>query len=157
MGLLLGNGDLGASVWADGETLVFTLGKNDVWDRRYNTSHDRPIVTYDQLIEQVTKGTWDFGNYYCSQPVEFNFSPTPKPVGQVRLSGLGAISNLRLRLADATLTFDTPDGQATAFIERARNVVLIRLPARAAKGMRAEVFRPRETLDWTKPPPNWAS
>jgi hypothetical protein len=154
LGLLLGNGDLGASVWADGETLVFTLGKNDVWDRRHNTSQDRPIVTYDQLIEQVTKGTWDFGNFYCSQPVELNFSPTPKPVGQVRLSGLGAISNLRLRLADATLTFDTPDGKVTAFIERAHNVVFIRLPAEAAKGLRAEVFRPRETLDWAKPPPN---
>ncbi|MBN1341808.1 MAG: hypothetical protein JXQ73_03970 [Phycisphaerae bacterium] len=153
LGLLLGNGDLGASVWADGETLVFTLGKNDVWDRRYNTSHDRPIVTYDQLIERVTNGTWDFGNYYCSQPVEMNFSPTPKPVAQVRLSGLGAISNLRLRLADATLTFDTPRGQATAFIERARNVVSIRLPARAATDLQAEVFRPRETLDWSKPPP----
>lgn len=155
-GLLLGNGDLGASVWADGDTLVFTLGKNDVWDRRHNTSHDRPIVTYDQLIEQVTKGTWDFNNpnnYYCSQPVEWNFSPTPKPVGQVRLSGLGAISNLRLRLADATLTFDTAAGQVTAFIEHARNVVFIRLPAKAAEGLRVEVFRPRETLDWTKPPP----
>jgi hypothetical protein len=79
------------------------------------------------LIERVTKGTWDFKNYYCSQPVELNFSPTPKPVGQVRLSGPGAISNLRLRLADATLAFDTPGGQATAFIERARNVVFIRL------------------------------
>ncbi len=153
-GMLLGNGDLGASVWADGGTLVFALGKNDVWDRRYNTNHDRPIVTYDELIERVTKGTWDFGNYYCSNPVESNFSPTPKPVGQVRLSGLGAISNLRLRLADATLTFDTPDGQAIAFIERDRNILLIRLPARAAKGLQAEVFRPRETLDWTKPPPN---
>lgn len=157
LGLLLGNGDLGASVWADGDTLVFTLGKNDVWDRRYNTSHDRPVVTHDQLIEQMTKGTWDTKdpkNYYCSQPVEFNFSPTPKPVGQVRLCGLGAISHLRLRLADATLTFDTPQGQATAFLESARNVLLIRLPASAAQGLRAEVFRPRETLDWTQPPPN---
>lgn len=153
-GLLMGNGDLGVSVWADGETLVLTLGKNDVWDRRYNTSHDRPVVTYDQLIEQVSAGTWDFGNYYCSQPVEFNFSPTPKPVGQIRLSGLGGISNLRLRLADATLTFETPNGEVTAFVENARNVVFIRLPARAANGLRAELFRPRETLDWTKPPPN---
>ncbi len=153
LGLLLGNGDLGASVWADGQTLVFTLGKNDVWDRRYNTSHDRPIVTYDQLIERVTKGTWDFGNYYCSQPVEMNFSPTPKPVGQIRLAGLRAISNVRLRLSDATLMFDTPGGQATAFVERTRNVVFIRLPASAAEGLRADVFRPRETLDWSKPPP----
>lgn len=159
-GLLLGNGDLGASVWADGDTLVFTLGKNDVWDRRHNTSHDRPIVTYDQLVEQVTKGTWDFdnpNNYYCSQPVEWNFSPTPTPVGQIRLSGLRAISNLRLRLADATLTFETPAGQVTAFIEHSRNVVFIRLPAKAAEGLRVEVFRPRETLDWTKPPPPPAS
>lgn len=156
LGLLLGNGDLGVSVWADGETLVFTMGKNDVWDRRYNMSHDRPLITYDELIEKVTKGKWNFNdpnNYYCSQPIEFNFSPTPKPVGQVRLSGLGAISNLRLRLADATLTFDTPNGQVTVFVERARNVVSIRLPAKAAKGLRAELFRPRETLDWSKKPP----
>ncbi len=153
LGLLLGNGDLGASVWADGETLVFTLGKNDVWDRRYNTSHDRPTATCDELIQKVTNGTWDFGNYYCSQPIEKNYSPTPKPVGQIRFTGLGAISNLHLRLRDATLTFDTHLGQGIVFIEYERNVVFIRLPAEAAAGLRAEVFRPREKLDWTKPPP----
>ncbi len=157
LGMLLGNGDLGASVWADGDALVFTLGKNDVWDRRYNTTHDRPIVTYDELIEQVVKGKWNFkdpGNYYCSQPVESNYSPTPKPVGQVRLVGLGKISNLRLRLADATLTLDTPNGQVTAFLERSRNVLCLRLPASVGKDLRVEVFRPRETLDWSKPAMN---
>jgi alpha-L-fucosidase 2 len=151
-GLLLGNGDLGASVWADGETLVFTLGKNDVWDRRLNTRHDSPVIACDELIARVSRGEWKFGDVYYSQPVEGNYSPTPKPVGQVRLSGLGPISNLRLRLSDATLTFETPGGQATFFVERNRNLMLIRLPAEAAKDLRVELFRPRETLDWSKPP-----
>jgi hypothetical protein len=150
-GVLLGNGDLGVSVWAEGNTLVFSLGKNDVWDRRMNTSHDKPVVTLDQVIERVTKGEWDFENFYQSQPSAHNFSPTPKPVGQLRLSGLGAISNLHLRLADATLTFDTPAGPVTVFVEHERNLLLVRLPARAAKSMRAELFRPREPLDfWNK-------
>jgi hypothetical protein len=150
-GLLLGNGDLGVSVWAEGTTLVFSLGKNDVWDRRYNTSHDTPVANCDQVIDRVTKGEWDFKNFYHSQPSHHNFSPTPKPVGQVRLSGLGAITRLQLRLNDATLTFDTPAGPVTVFVEHERNLLLVRLPARAAQGMRAELFRPREPLDfWHK-------
>ncbi|MBX7256970.1 MAG: hypothetical protein K1Y02_11465 [Candidatus Hydrogenedentes bacterium] len=160
LGLLLGNGDLGASIWADGETLVFTLGKNDVWDRRFNDTHDRPIITFDELVEQVVSGTWNFSdpnNYYCSQAVEFNFSPTPKPVGQVRLTGLGQISNLHLRLVDATLTFDTPNGKVAVIIERARNVVFIRVPAEAAKKLQVDIYRPRETLDWSQPSPPPAS
>ncbi|MBI5093386.1 MAG: hypothetical protein HZB26_13220 [Candidatus Hydrogenedentes bacterium] len=151
-GLLLGNGDLGVSVWADGDTLVFSLGKNDVWDRRLNTSHDNPIVNLDQVIDRVTKGEWDFKNFYQMQPSAHNFTPTPKPVGQVRVTGLGAISNLCLRLADATLTFDTPAGPVTVFVEHERNVLFVRVPARAAKGMRAELFRPREPLDFWKTP-----
>ena len=151
-GLLLGNGDLGASVWADGETLVFSMGKDDVWDRRLNTRHDQPTMTYDQVIERVTKGDVDFNNFYHSLASEHNFSPTAKPVGQLRLSGLGAISNLHLRLADATLTFDTTAGQVTVFIERERNLLFVRMRARAAEGLRAELFRPREPLDfWIKP------
>jgi hypothetical protein len=151
LGLLLGNGDLGVSVWAEGDTLVFSLGKNDVWDRRFNTSHDKPVVNLDQVIDRVTRGEWDFKNFYHSQPSAHNFSPTPKPVGQLRLSGLGAITNLQLRLDDATLTFDTPAGPATVFVERERNLLLVRLPVRAAEGLRAELFRPREPLDfWNK-------
>lgn len=150
-GLLLGNGDLGVSVWAEGNTLIFSLGKTDVWDRRLNTNHDQPVVNLDQLVDRVTKGEWDFKNFYQSQPSAHNFSPTPKPVGQLRLSGLGAITHLRLRLGDATLTFDTPAGQVTVFVEHERNVLLLRLPARAAEGMRAELFRPGEPLDfWNK-------
>jgi len=149
-GLLLGNGDLGVSLWAEGNTLVFSLGKNDVWDRRLNTSHDQPVVNLDQLIDRVTKGEWNFKDFYQSQPSEHNFSPTPKPVGQLRLTLPGAVTNLHLRLSDATLTFDTPAGQGTVFIEHDRNVLLVRLPARAAEGMRAELFRPPEPLDFWK-------
>lgn len=153
-GLLLGNGDLGVSVWAEGDTLVFSLGKNDVWDRRLNTSHDQPVVNLDQLIDRVTKGDWDFKNFYQSQPSAHNFSPTPKPVGQLRLPGLGAVANLHLRLADATLTLDTPGGKVTVFVEHERNLLLVRLPARAAEGMRVELFRPAEPLDfWNKANP----
>ena len=93
-GLLMGNGDLGVSVWADGDTLVFSIGKNDVWDRRFNTSHDAPVATYSELVGKVGKGEWVFNDYYYSQPVESNFSPMPKQVGQLRLSGLGEISNI---------------------------------------------------------------
>lgn len=150
-GLLLGNGDLGVSVWADGDTLVFSLGKNDVWDRRLNTSHDQPVVNIDQLIERVRKGEWDFKNFYQTQSSAHNFSPTPKPVGQLRLSGLGAIGNLHLRLGDATLMVDTPGGEVAVFVAHERNLLLVRLPARTAEGMRAELFRPPEPLDfWEK-------
>jgi len=140
-GLLLGNGDLGASVWAEGETLIFSLGKNDVWDRRLNTRHDRPVVTFEELLAQVGKGDWNFKDMYHVQPSWLNPFPTPKPVCQLRLSGLGPISNLRLRLADATLEFETHQGRVAVFVEKKRNLLLVRLPAGAATGLRVEIVR----------------
>ena len=138
-GLLLGNGDLGASIWAEGETLILSLGKNDVWDRRLNTSHDRPVATYNELLARVGKGDWNFKDMYHVQPSWLNPFPTPKPVCQLRLSGLGPISNLRLRLVDATLEFETQQGRGVVFVEKKRNLLLVRLPAAAATELQVEM------------------
>ena len=146
-GLLLGNGDLGAAVWAEGETLIFSLGKNDVWDRRLNTSHDRPVATYNELLARVGKGDWNFKDMYHVQPSWLNPFPTPKPVCELRLSGLGPISNLRLRLVDATLEFETQQGRGVVFVEKKRNLLLVRLPAGAAAGLRVEIVRHVDTAN----------
>jgi hypothetical protein len=36
-GMVLGNGDLGAIVYGNPFELKFNLGKNDVWDARFDT------------------------------------------------------------------------------------------------------------------------
>lgn len=54
-GLVIGNGDLAASVQIFSNELKLNLGKNDVWDTRYNTPSktEEVAVTQDELIAYV--------------------------------------------------------------------------------------------------------
>ena len=54
-GLVIGNGDLAASVQIFSNELKLNLGKNDVWDTRYNTPSKTVdvAVTQDELIAYV--------------------------------------------------------------------------------------------------------
>ena len=56
-GFILGNGDLSASVWPQGDAIVVRLGKGDVWDRRIEKSHARPI-SQREYIDGLLKEGW---------------------------------------------------------------------------------------------------
>lgn len=49
-GLILGNGDLGAVMYGNQWELKFTLGKNDVWDARFESDPEADILKHDDLI-----------------------------------------------------------------------------------------------------------
>ena len=58
-GLPLGNGDLGAMVWGDGNPLALTLDKSDLWDLRTNTDFMAdPRFNYAELQRLVAEGRY---------------------------------------------------------------------------------------------------
>ena len=57
-GLLLGNGDLSASVGVVGEKFVVRFGKGDVWDRRLDLTDMPKPVSVREYIDGVLKEGW---------------------------------------------------------------------------------------------------
>lgn len=49
--LIIGNGDLNALVFAEGDDLVIRITKNDVWDARLDSPLDPPLPTLKRLLE----------------------------------------------------------------------------------------------------------
>jgi len=57
-GLLLGNGDLSVSIYQKPGQLVWRFGKNDVWDRRLDTSDDPEPAHIDELVRGIRDEGW---------------------------------------------------------------------------------------------------
>ena len=88
--MLLGNGDLMALVYSEGDDLVLHLSKTDVWDARIDTSADPELPSIDPA-KRTFRG--------ASDPPSWNKHPYPCGVsfGKVRLPGAAA-APLRARL-----------------------------------------------------------
>ena len=52
-GFILGNGDLGAVMYGNPWELKFSLGKNDVWDARFDSDAEADILRHDDLINLI--------------------------------------------------------------------------------------------------------
>ena len=52
-GMVLGNGDLGAIMYGNPFELRFSLGKNDVWDARFDSNAEADILKHDDLIKLI--------------------------------------------------------------------------------------------------------
>ena len=52
-GMVLGNGDLGAIMYGNQFELKFNLGKNDVWDARFDSDAEADILKHDDLIKLI--------------------------------------------------------------------------------------------------------
>ncbi len=54
-GLVIGNGDLGATVNVFSHEFRLTIGKNDVWDARLPYTSEEIAIKHDDLIRYVEK------------------------------------------------------------------------------------------------------
>ncbi len=61
-GLIIGNGDINALLYARDSHIVLSLTKNDVWDARLLTENDPPLPTIKRLKELVADGWPTEGN-----------------------------------------------------------------------------------------------
>ena len=57
-GFILGNGDLGAVLWFEGDRMVLSLDKADVWERRADQSLE-PGMDYRTALQQARDGSFD--------------------------------------------------------------------------------------------------
>ena len=104
-GLLLGNGDLSASVYQTADEIVFRLGKGDVWDRRLSfegvpkPAHIQEFIDgelkegwksnpFDGKGTEATKGTKNEKRMreLCGGKSSESYPyPCPKPTGELRM------------------------------------------------------------------------
>jgi hypothetical protein len=139
-GLVIGNGDLAANVQIYSHELKLNLGKNDVWDTRYNSSSktDEVAVTQDELISHVKEHGVVSGEFLIrpgkkgKMPIYF----APLRVGTIRIAHPGwseikVRSKVKIENGMLEVDYQFPDGilRITAFIHRDKNVLALRCSA----------------------------
>ena len=108
-GLPLANGVLGAMLWNDGDDLVVSIDRTDLWDLREVPEYTGPDYRYDQLAALVEGGAMNEIARLFEAPY-YRPAPTKLPAGRIRLSGRAA-DEARLDHFAAEARFGTePDG-----------------------------------------------
>ncbi|HOF39951.1 MAG TPA: hypothetical protein PLD73_07740 [Candidatus Hydrogenedentes bacterium] len=132
--LILGNGDLNALLFADGDDLVIRITKNDVWDARVDAALNPPLPTLERL-KQLGQGEWPDRNWILPEGYEYTGQdayhahpyPCPRACGVVRIpnAAAGLVSAaLNLRFAEASVITD--DGVTRVLAPAQANVTLVR-------------------------------
>ena len=150
------NEDLEISFWKGPSPFVFSLAKNDVWDRRYFGDAKQPI-TLEEVHRACFEGPLgrqsDLGlpNRPHALYLAYDF-PCPKPVGQLRLRSrdleraewkAGEDSEGRL-VVEATA--GPAKGAFLAWLHRTRNLLVIEGEfAGLTQPITVELFRHRDT------------
>lgn len=121
--LILGNGDINALIYADSNSILMNLTKNDVWDARLETANDPPLPTLD-LIKKLGQSatafplknsnrsyvlpegmSWDTPDSYHAAAY-----PCPRQCARVRITASPAGGEIDLQRAVARVV----TGQSTA-------------------------------------------
>lgn len=138
--LVIGNGDLAANVQIYSHELKLNLGKNDVWDARFDspTTTEDVAITQDELIRYVRENgevSPEF-LYKPKKPGNPNIFYSPRRVGAIRVVHPGwSETNVRSRveIVNGTLEveYEFPAGKLhlTAFVHREKNIVVLRASA----------------------------
>jgi hypothetical protein len=154
-GLLLGNGDLSVSAYQTADSLVWRLGKGDVWDRRLDLSDDPQPARIEEIAHGIAVEGWKCGPY--GGPVEATRGtktpermkelcqgsppsykcrpfPCPKPVGELvmrlppDLQGMTLRQSLRIEEGCLDIACAWPSGvkiQVRCFIPPSPNVLVV--------------------------------
>ena len=119
-GLVLGNGELNAIVYAQGNALHLRLAKNDCWDLRVDTESDPPLTSINPATGEVL-------NYHGAVGSWKKPYPTALPCAELVLgaSDQSAITSATLDLAKAAVTIKTAGETVDARVLAQSNVVLI--------------------------------
>ena len=147
------NGELKVSLWGPPERLTFSLGKTDVWDRRYFP--EKPL-TLEEIRERCFRDDYaqnPLGKYFESLNA-YDF-PTPKPVGQLILLMPGlegaeqptATTRRGDGVATVPLRSGAAGGQVEALTTMTRNVLAVRGEFAGLSGTpQVRVYRHRDTI-----------
>jgi len=153
--MILGNGDLNALAFAEGNDLVVRITKNDVWDARLDTALDPPSPTLSRLKE-LGAGVWPDRNWILPEgaaaPQADSYHahayPCPRICGVLRIAG-GATPPLmaKLDLERAQLVVHSAQGSLRVYIPATANVVVAERLDGAAMDARLEAVRSDDIPD----------
>lgn len=131
--LPLGNGLLGALIWADGLPLRFSLDRSDLWDLRPVPEWEHPDYHYATMRRWVAAGRIDDLHGLYDRPYTEHPGPTKIPAGRLELRCPAAVAGSRLHLATATAEVTLEEGgRVESFIHATEPIGLVRLPVGAA-------------------------
>jgi len=131
--LLIGNGDLNALVFAEGEDLVIRITKNDVWDARLESALNPPIPTLDRL-KDLADGPWENRTLILpegsmwEEPDSYHAHPYPCPraCGVLRVEGAAKPPLMaKLDLRRARIELYSASGRYHIYIPSYANAVAV--------------------------------
>jgi len=131
--LVLGNGDLNALLFAEGEDLVVRITKNDVWDARLDTPLDAPLPTLARLLE-LGRGEWRDRNWILPKGSDWtgpdsyhaHAYPCPRACAVVRVKGAARQPlTAKLDIRRATADVHAHEAHTRAFIAADANALVI--------------------------------
>jgi len=134
-GLMLGNGDIGAVIWGDGNPLKITLDKQDIWEHRHRDPFSDPRFNYRTLRELIGRERYEEAyEVFEGQFRDGGPYPTRLPLGRVEVEfggrTVGFTARLSLRDALALGTLRLEDGRKVgfrAFVHSGRNLLVLEL------------------------------
>ena len=132
-GIPLGNGDMGALIWGDGDPLRITLDKYDVWETRSNWPSD-PRYNYTGLRQLIAAKQFDEAKriFETEGRNPKNPAPTKLPMPRMELDfgetprGYTARLDLYNAMVRGTLTFAAGALSWSAFVHADKNALVLR-------------------------------
>lgn len=108
----LGNGMVGALVWAEGDVLRFSLDRADLWDLRPVPNYEKPECAFDWMHERVLAGDIESVHELIDRPYDNDPAPTKIPAGRLEfpMEGLGAVTSVHLRIENALCRVEWDSG-----------------------------------------------
>ncbi|MCL4694772.1 MAG: hypothetical protein KJ060_19945, partial [Candidatus Hydrogenedentes bacterium] len=164
--LLIGNGDLNALVFAEGDDIVIRITKNDVWDARLESALDPPIPTLERLKELGTVGPWEDRTLILPEgstwekPDSYHANPYPCPraCGVLRIADAAApplVAKLDLRRARIAIHSASGDYRVLIpaesnqiVVARSKGALAASLEAIASEGIPAAETGTEEGVVW---------
>jgi hypothetical protein len=140
-GLILGNGDVGVSLFGPPDRLTLHIGKNDLWDYRDAMDAKRPVSHEEFLAKYADPNKPAVANYLFDPNVDAHNvdirktyedpAPSSKPAGQLRFRTRAKpqapdskyVANLDLWNAEATASGGADAPSLRTFVAYPRNVI----------------------------------
>lgn len=140
-GLILGNGDIGTSLFGNPELITIHVGKNDIWDYRDFMDDKRPVTHKEFLAKYADTSKPPLTNYFYDPAVDahnvdirltyLRGVPSAKPAGQIRFRNKGFAgrayeAKLHLWNATASATAGGTEPALDTFVSYPRNLIISR-------------------------------
>ncbi len=82
-GLLLGNGDLSVSIYQTSNAIIWRFGKNDVWDRRHDTTEDPEPAHINEIANGILNEGWVNNSFNKGEIISIYGKPVSKRAQEI--------------------------------------------------------------------------